>query len=241
MPLDLYWQLESKTKANILIEKMRQRALNLPFLAVSEVVRLVGEETRITDEDDPLHCLKSLAHDWVWDDDDELWLCPANEIVGFQVDVAPGSNSTAIYLASYPPAMQTKNGVWLPTTRPTFSGQSQCDTQFASHPNYGGVANFVRAHGALCRLLDYGNELGILTYVTDDGFFFDNRDVSALVTRINDYNAYTAAFVGAWKDSGRHTSSPILTFPGYEHLEAKGLEKAASELEWLKKTEPEGE
>jgi hypothetical protein len=242
MPLDLYWRIESKTKTKTLIERMRQRALDLPFIAVGEVVRLVGEETHITDEDDdPWHCLKLMAHDWLWTDDDEPWLCPPNEIVGFQIEVAPGCDPAAIYFACYPTGMLTENGVWLPTTRPTWSGQAQCDTQFASHPDCGGVANFVRAHGALCRLLDYAKELGILAYITDEGFFFDDRNVSALVTRINDYNAYTAAFVGAWKDSGRRSTSPILTYPNFEHLEAKGLEKAAGDLEWLKKTEPEGE
>jgi hypothetical protein len=45
MPLDLYWRLESKTKPKALIEKLRQQALDLPFVGVSEMVHLVGDET----------------------------------------------------------------------------------------------------------------------------------------------------------------------------------------------------
>jgi hypothetical protein len=241
MPLDIYWRIESKTQAKTLIKKLRQRALDLPFLAVSEVVRLVGEETRITDVDDPWHCLKLVAQDWLWDEDGDPWLCPPDEIVGFQIEVAPGSDSAEFYFASYPAGLLTETGIWLPTTRTTWSGAAQCDVQFASHPRCGGAASFVRAHSALCRLLDYAKELGILANVNDETGFFDHRDVAALVKRVDQCNALTAAVAGAFKDAGRRSSSPILTFPNYEHLEAKGLEKIGPDLEGLKRMEPESE
>jgi hypothetical protein len=204
---------------------------------VGDLVHLVGEETHDMDQDDPLHWLKAVAEEWVWDEDDLPCFCPPDEIVGFLVEVAPGCGPLAMYLAAYPPSLLVGNKP-LPTTRATWSGEAHCDTQFASHPRCGGISNFVRAHSSVCRLLDYAQELGILAEVIDYTDFFDNRNVPALVKEVDESNAIAAAFAGAWKDSGRRSSSPIFTYPNFEHLEARGIAKIGPDLGWLKKMEP---
>ena len=57
---------------------------------------------------------------------------------------------------------------------------------------------FLRAHLSVCRLLDHAKELGILKEVSDEGDFFEKRDIPALVSTVGDWNAFIAAGVGAY-------------------------------------------
>ena len=66
-------------------------------------------------------------------------------------------------------------------------------------------------------------ELGILASVSDEGDFWENRDVEALAREVGEWNQGMAALVGKLKDMfGGNIDAPITKFPNFEHLEAEG-------------------
>ncbi len=207
MGLTIHWKLQgptTKAQAKTVIERMRQRALDLPFESVSDIAQFRGDEAQFDNDppNGPYRWLKIMARQTVWSKDRRTgWECPAREILGFQVNVAPGSEWLEIYLASYPKTMMVEDERGrrrrIPTDHTTWSGRGFCKTQYASDPSCGGVPNFLKAHLSVCRLLDHAKKLGILAEVYDEGHFFENRDVPALVNTIADWNAFIAAGVGA--------------------------------------------
>ena len=207
MGLTIHWRLQgpkTKAEAKTIIERMRQRALDLPFESVSDIVHFKGKEAQF-DNDPPtvsIRWLKIMAGQTVWSKDGRTgWDCPAREILGFQVIVAPGSEWMEIYLAAYPKTMIVEedwgSGGAFPPTCPRGSGRGFCKTQYASNADCGGVPNFLRAHLSVCRLLDHAKKLGILADVSRRGPFFENRDIPALVNTVADWNEFIAAGVGA--------------------------------------------
>ena len=86
-------------------------------------------------------------------------------------------------------------------------------------------------------MLDYAKELGILAKVSDEGEFWEKRDVKALAEEVGDWNAMIAAGVGAFGDLfGGNVEAPIKSFPDFEHLEAKGQKSIDA---WLRKFKEE--
>ncbi len=84
-------------------------------------------------------------------------------------------------------------------------------------------------------MLDHAKELDILKSVSDEGDFFDNRDIPALVNTIADWNAFIAAGVGAFNElTGGKAVAPIKEFPNFEHLEARGQDQIDRLLRWIK-------
>jgi hypothetical protein len=246
MGLTVHWSFQgpkTKTDAQAIIEKMRQRAMDLPFEAVGEIVHFKGKDAQF-DNDPPngKHTwLKIQARETIWNKDRTIgWDCPAREIVGFQIIVAPGSEPMEIFLATYPKTItvedeRTRKPKRLRTNLSAWSGGGFCKTQYASHPKCGGVANFLRAHLSVCRLLDHAKELDILKSVSDEGDFFDNRDIPTLVNTIADWNAFIAAGVGTFDELvGGKAVAPIKEFPNFEHLEARGQDQIDRLLKLIK-------
>ena len=72
-------------------------------------------------------------------------------------------------------------------------------------------------------MLDHAKELGILQNVSDEGGFWEKRDVAALASEVGDMNTGIAGLAGQLKDLfGENIVAPITDFPDYEQLEAKG-------------------
>jgi hypothetical protein len=243
MGLTIHWSFQGpppKADAKAVIEKMWQRAMDLPFESASEIVHFQGPETVFDREnDDDFGWLKVISNQIVWNRDLSLGRqCPAKELIGFLIDVAPGTDLMGVYLADYPKTIMVKDERTgkprrLPTDLTSWYGSGFCKTQYASHPDCGGIRNFLRAHLSVVRLLDFAKELGILLKVTDESNFFANRDVPALVDTVGDWNAMIAATAGAIDDLfGGIIEAPITSFPDFEHLEAKGQDKIDA---WLRK------
>ena len=122
-----------------------------------------------------------------------------------------------------------------------------CKTQYASDPECGGIANFVRCHLCVIHLLDRIGQLPSMkvdfndegkygrSYYTDDPWaaervytWHDGKyDVKALVQEVGEWNEMIAATFGAINDvlkaSGSPLSldSPISAFPDFEHLSSR--------------------
>lgn len=246
MGLTIHWAFQgpkTKTDAQAIIEKMRQRAMDLPFESVGEILHFKGKDAQF-DHDPPdseYRWLKIQARETISTKDGRIgWDCPAQEIIGFQINVAPGSEWMEIFLATYPRTIQiederTRKPKRLRTNLSAWLGRGFCKTQYASDARCGGVPNFLRAHLSVCRLLDQAKELGILSEVSDEGDFFQNRDIPALVNTIADWNAFIAAGVGAIDElAGSKAAAPIKDFPNYEHLEAQGQDQIDGLLRWIK-------
>ena len=246
MGMTIHWNFQGpprKADAQVVIEKMRQRAMDLPFESVGEIVHFKGPQAQYDRDQigEPYRWLKIQARGVLWSDDGDMgWEFPPKEIIGFEVVVAPGCERMELFLASYPKTMIVKDentgrSNRIRTNYSSWSGGGFCKTQYSSHPAQGGNANFLRAHLSVCRMLDYAGELGIAGKVTDESGFFENRDIPALIQELGDWNAMIAAGVGAFGDLlGGSLEAPIKTFPDYEHLEAKGATKIDAWLQKLK-------
>jgi hypothetical protein len=108
-----------------------------------------------------------------------------------------------------------------------WSWGSFCKTQYAS--NYG-LAHFAECHIAVCAMLDniYMNDR-LNIEVSDEGEFWEKRDVQALINEVGDWNRMIGAFAGAMLDmtslsefNGVKLEAPILNHPDFEVLETEG-------------------
>src|SRR5690349_5547215 len=114
MGLTIHWAFQgpaTKQEAKGVIEKMRQRAFDLPFESVSEIVGFKGDNAQFDrgQRDDPFDWLKIQARETVWSKDRRAgWDVPPKEIIGFQIMVAPGSEPMEIILANYPKTILVK-------------------------------------------------------------------------------------------------------------------------------------
>jgi hypothetical protein len=218
MGLTIYWDWqgpESSQESESIIEKLRARAMDLPFESVGEIVHFTGEDARFdrTRANDDFRWFKLQAQRSHWNRERTVgWECPATEIVGFEINVASGSEWMSVFLAMYPKTIlvtdqESGRPKRIRTELHGWSGKGFTKTQYASDPRCGGIANFLRAHLSICRMLDCAGELGLVVNVSDDGKFFENRDIPALIQSIGQWNQDLAAFVGAFTDIvGRDSS-----------------------------------
>ena len=108
---------------------------------------------------------------------------------------------------------------------------SFCKTQYASNPECGGVANFLRCHLSVIRMLDHAKELGILRSVSDEGDFWEKRNIEDLSREVGQWNEAIAGWLGQLKDQlGPDLLAAITKFPNFEHLEAKGRSQKGSSI-----------
>lgn len=201
-------QMHGANRIPTLLKHVDQRALDLPFESVGDTAHFEGDDARFdqSSSDDAFRWLKTQARHIVWNEDGTVhWDCHPLEIVGFEILVAQGSEPMEVFLAAYPKTIQvtderTGRRRRLRTERHDWCGQAFCKTQYASDPQFGGVANFLRAHLAVCRMLDRAKELGLVVEVSDEGEFFEKRDIQVLVKEVGQMNEQIAALVGRLGD-----------------------------------------
>jgi hypothetical protein len=103
-------------------------------------------------------------------------------------------------------------------------GSDSPKTQYASLPQNGGNANFLKVHLLLIDILDTGHQLGIVTQVSDDGNYYETRNQDMLLQNLYLNQAAVAQLVGMLKDNFERDQieSPITAHPNFEKLEAVG-------------------
>ena len=74
-------------------------------------------------------------------------------------------------------------------------------------------------------MLDAANELGIVSDVSDEGGYWDNRNIEELTKTIHDHNVLIAGFAGQLKDklaadNITFIEASIFDYPNFEYLEA---------------------
>lgn len=229
MGLTIHYGLEADVtrpdQARRLVEQLRQKALDLPFKEVGEIVDVSGEAADFDRRgpDDPDGWLLIQAGRYVVRDDKHFRVSP-RRLIAFSTWPGEGAEEANFGLAVYPKTIQV-DGQRLRTCLRDWSWASFCKTQYASNPECGGAENFLRCHLAIVKLLDHASELGLLKDVSDEGGYWEHRDVEALAKEVGEWNGMLAAFAGRLKDSigeGAAVDSEIAKFPNFEHLEAKG-------------------
>ncbi len=223
----------TEKKAREQVEVLRQRALDLPFKEVGELVELQDKncDHRQDEKDDRNAWLKIQGGAWVELGDGRSTSVAAKQIIGFTAWPGEGCESAEIGLAKYPQTIRIDGKVFkVEQAESGWSWGAFCKTQYASDPRCGGVKNFLRCHVTLIKLLDAAKELGILDEVHDEGGYWEKRDIEALAKEIGEWNQMLAAFAGQLQDALENTGqpdglsleAPILEFPDFEHLEAEG-------------------
>lgn len=236
MGLTLHYSLQLDTRSISKVRKaiadLRQKALDLPFAQVSDVIELSSDPSD-ADHYSPKHPNRWLmiqAGRYVTPSDDESISSRVSpkQLIAIEVTPGDGCESANFGLCCYPAFIDvsdpnTGRHRRIRTRLPSWSWSSFCKTQYASNPEHGGTENFLRCHLSLVKLLDHAKSLGILADVDDEGDFWERRDVESLARGVGQWNAMIAAFVGRFKDEfGDDFQAEITSFGNFEHLEAAG-------------------
>ena len=231
MGLTIHYDFQSDTrsvpKARRVVEQLRQRALDLPFEEVGDLVEMGGTGCDFDnrEQDDPHRWMLVQAGQFDEHQDTHYTITPKH-LIAFSTWPGEGCEQANVGLCLYPGTIETRDGRRIRTGLKGWSWQSFCKTQYASNQECGGVENFLRCHLSVIRLLDHANELGVLGEVSDEGDFWEKRDLPALAREVGEWNVMLAGFAGQMKEwFGDGLESEITKFPDFEHLEAKGRDR----------------
>jgi len=250
MGLTIHYSLKAQgidAQARKLVEALHQTAQDLPLKQLGQVVELSGEQCDYNrrSKDDPLRWLLIQAAESV-----ELKPAGGQRNQGYTTwfDVMPcrliafhtwpgeGCEAANFGLCQFPQLIQTCRGP-LETGFSGWHWSTFCKTQYASDPRCGDVPNFLRCHLAVIAMLDRAKALGCLNHVSDEGGFWEKRNLPALVQEIGSWNEMLAAFGGKLKDllgdGPLGLQSAIAQFPNFEQLEAAGQSKLPPEIQKL--------
>lgn len=208
----------SPEEARRRIAALHKGAAQLDLPELGPIIERQGEGICRTDSDDPLFCIKQGAmsvEDYAAFFRNRQAIPSCRQLVGFTAFLGAGCHRCSFGLAIH--AEGSHQWQW----------QDFCKTQYASSPESGGRAHFIRCHQRVLALLDRCDELGILASACDPSGYRDHRKHEQLVSCVNDSNLFTAAAIGGLKDSlethGYRAKAPILERVDFEHLEAQGL------------------
>lgn len=212
---------------------LREEALRLPFASVSELVslserdlsalspmrglsferledvvnvharfvreELYGESIGVTDEYARVDVPRELP----------------STVLGFAVQPGPRSEPAAFALVKL--AVEGNAGRWW--------WHSCCKTQYASVE---GTENLLRCHCSLVDLLDRAKRIGLECVVRDETGYWDSRDQTELITRVEEMNRIVARIAGAFADKfveaggdASQVEGEIFHHPDFERLETK--------------------
>jgi hypothetical protein len=157
-------------------------------------------------------------------------------LIAFTAWPGEGCEASNFGLCQFPAVVASEGGP-LKTRLSGWRWGSFCKSQYSSDPKCGGVVNFLQCHLTVIAMLDRAQELGCLAEVSDEGGFWQKRDVKALVQEIGSWNELIAALGGRLKDLAGdgllEVQSPITQYPNFEQLEAAGQQKLPAGYEKL--------
>jgi len=226
-----------------LVRALRERALELPFQAVSGIVRLAEQDLHelprlnglaFTRLEDVPHITAVFSRDELYARSFDADQCQRKGEVfeairvpadvtsvayGFGISIGPGSEPAALGVAQLSlPTGAVSGWFW----------HCCCKTQYAS---VHGDENLLRCHCALVDLLDSARSLGFELQVRDETGYWESRDTQQLTAAVERMNQIIAKFAGTFTDAARkagHDSraigGEIFKHPDFERLEM-GQEK----------------
>jgi hypothetical protein len=222
-----------------LVETMRQHALDIPFKEVGTVKEFVGEDSDYrSDSSEGDRWLKLQSSGFFSAGGSSFAVAPIH-VIAFSTWPGEGSEPANFGFCKYPAFIPSdeNGGPEIPTDLTGWRWRSFCKTQYASDPKCGGIKNFLRSHLCVVKLLDFLKQTGLIAVeVQDEGGYWDKRDLAASAKEVGQWNVLIAGFVSGFRSAteGKIIEAPITSFPNFEHLEAKGLERLAELLERLR-------
>ena len=241
---------KTMTEAKEMVEALRQKCLDMPFSEVGELQVLKGNEcdwNKVGNEDSNRWMLIQSQTYVEYQDGYRGIIQPTNgdrsfgkshmgvspkTIIAFSVWPGEGCEEANIGVCLYPKTIMVesrytnKNYRLKVPNSTSHSWESFCKTQYASNPECGGISNFLSCHLMVINMLDKAKELGFEVNCSDEGGFYEGRDVEKLTNEIAEWNEYIASFGGQLKDifeeSEFQVSAQITKYPNFEHLEADG-------------------
>ncbi len=236
MGLTIHWSLKtnSRTEADAreLVGRLRQRALDLQFASVGEIMDLSGRDAdyKVQPAESQARWLLIQAGQYIESGDGHYPVAPLH-VIAFETQPGDGCEPANFGLCRYPAFIEVADqrpNARSPNRRVKtgltgWCWSSFCKTQYASNPTCGGVQNFLRCHLSVITLLDLAKSLGMVERVSDEGNYWETRDVEALAREVGSWNEMIAGFAGQLKDAlGANVVSEIAKFPNFEPLEARG-------------------
>jgi hypothetical protein len=219
MGLTCHYQFSFKgTKRELLaiLRKLREKFKTLPVGSVGEVLDLKrahfemgwGKYKGILQEEHRLgfmmSCMREFFVSKYPEESDEAWkeriaaIKKSGNGVGFHVGVDEGCEPFTVILARY-----GNSDVW--------QGWGFTKTQYAAH--------FVDAHLAVVKMLDLCKEAGILASASDEGEFYETRDLAVLAKNINAstdlIRSITAGMDALGKKHGLIMAAPVKETANY--------------------------
>lgn len=215
--------LKTATDVHTLVEAIRQFALDLPFKQVSDLKEFSAADPEQDDDEDRWLRIQAEAS---LERNGRHYRVPPKRIVAFSAWPGEGCEPANIGFCQYPSSI-VADGKRLRTGLNGWSWSSFCKTQYASNPDCGGIANFVRCHLLVIKTLDFIRSTGLAeVHVDDEGGYDQQRDIQALVKEVGSWNELLAGLTNQIREAtGPALESAITRFPNFEHLEAKGLER----------------
>ena len=217
----------SQRAANKLIRRLRHKATSLPFDEVGEVVELTGDACKAAnyEANNPLRWLLIQASQLVETDNGYYSVCPTR-LFAFSTWPGKGCEPANFGLGIFPEKIEvplsghcSPQVSRVPTGIVDWTWASFCKTQYASNPSYGGVEHFLRCHLSVIAMLDHAKNLGILKSVSDEGGYWDNRDMKALAAEVGDWNHMIAGIARRLEATfGDTVASEISAYPNFEQL-----------------------
>lgn len=110
-----------------------------------------------------------------------------------------------------------------------WSWSSFCKTQYALNVS---PEHFLQCHLTVIRMLDKSKELGFGVEVSDEGEYWEKRDIQLLLKNADENLSMIAAFAGALKDKIA-LEAPVLDNKQFERLEMKGQGDVTQKLKKL--------
>ena len=229
---------------------LRQHCLDLPFQEVGEMLEFRGSEDcnfQKRGQDDPLRWFLCQADCDVYfkiartgkpvavptvENGCYIRTILPEHIIGFRTYPGNGSEDANVGLSRFPKTVMVENRANGKCYRLPVQGgggwkwHSFCKTQFSNSPECGGLPNFLKVHLSVVAMLDCAKRIGFDVEVSDEGGYWEKRNVHALVKEIGSWDQLLAGFGGMLKDSagdaGMEVESPIFNRRDFETLELAG-------------------
>lgn len=231
MGLTIHYRLSSQAlsreAAKKMIRRLRHQATSLPFEEVGEVVELAGDACKPAnyEANNPLRWLLIQASQLVEHDNGYYSVCPTR-LFAFSTWPGKGCEPANFGLGIFAENIAVPiSGSCSPQTKRIQTGiadwtwASFCKTQYASNPAHGGVEHFLRCHLSVIAMLDHAKHLGILKSVSDEGGYWDNRNVQALAAEVGDWKHMIADIAKRLEATfGDAIGSEISTYPNCKQL-----------------------
>jgi hypothetical protein len=245
MGLTLHYKLKAKgtdAAARKLVAALHQAAHDLPFKELGEIVDVSGDACDYDkrQKEDPIRWLLIQAQGSVsvkhlpGESEYSARRVSPLRMIAFTAWPGEGCEESNFGLCQFPAKIIDPRHGNLKTKLSGWRWSSFCKTQYASDPNCGGVPNFLRCHLTVIALLDKAKQLGCLDEVSDEGEFWEKRDLEQLVKEIGSWNEMLAAFGGKLKDVlGGGVEMPISEYPNFESLELAGQKQLPPGIEQL--------